>query len=118
MAKPDEEVVLHRAFRCTHKIEYLNEAISTNRDGINTANSFHSRVTLLTVLISLLSTHLRLLRHEEDLREVMQLFPTVVDYRHASLYDRLPISLGWATIALSFGQPSASTAYDHAMLSM
>ena len=94
---------------------YLNEAISANRHGINTANSFHSRVTLLVWLISLLSTRLRLLSQEEDLHELMQLYSTVADHGLGGPHAQLTRSFDWATTARRFGHPSASTAYDHAM---
>jgi len=110
--------LLHRAFECTHKSEYLNEAISTTRDGINTAIRFSSRVALLIRLTYWLSTRLVLLHHEEDLHELMQLLPTVADYSSANLYDQRSISFHWPLIARYFGHPSASTAYDHAMSSM
>ena len=108
-------LLLHRAFQFTHDIGYLNEAISATRDGINNADSPTSRVTLLVGLTSLLSTRFELLCHEEDLHEVMRLFPTAADYSLANSHDRLPISFYWALIARRFGHPSASTAYDHAM---
>ena len=110
--------LLHRAFECTHKIEYLNEAISTIWDGLNTTIQLSSRVSLLVRLTLLLSTRLELLRHEEDLHELMQLFPTAADYCFANLYDQLPISFRWASTARRFRHPSASTAYDRAMSSM
>ena len=110
--------LLYRAFKCTHKIGYLNEAISATRDGINTADSLHSRVALLSSLISLLSTRLELLRHEEDLHVLMQLFSTAADSSPVDLHDRRPISSDWACIARRFRHPSAPTAYDRAMSSM
>jgi len=110
--------LLYRAFECTHKIGYLNEAISAPRDGINTAVSLACRVALLVGLISFLSTRHELLRHDEDLHEVMQLFPTAADYSLAGSHHQHLISCLWASIAHRFGHPSASTAYDHAMSSM
>ena len=110
--------LLYRAFECTHKIRYLNEAISATRDGINTTILLSVRVVLLVQLTSLLSTRLGLLRHKEDLDELMQHFPTVADYSLANLQDQRPISFDWASIAREFGHPSASTAYDRAMSSM
>jgi len=111
-------VLLHRAFRCTHKIGYLNDAISATRDGVGTADSLDTRSSLLVQLTVLLETRLELLRHEEDLRELMQLFPTAADYRLAGLHHQYPISCNWASIARRIGHPSTSTAYDHAMSSM
>ena len=105
--------LLHRAFQCTHKIKYLNEAISATRDGIETTISLPSRVILLLRLTLLLSTRLELLRHEEDLDELMQLFHTADDYSSSDLRDTIPFH--WPSIARRFGHSSASTAYDRAM---
>ena len=106
---------LYRAFELTHEIGYLNEAISSIRDGINVVDSFGSPVDFVSVLISFLSTRLELLRREEDLHELMELFPAVEGHAVAGSLSRLPYSFRWATTARRFGHPSASTAYDHAM---
>jgi len=110
--------LLHRAFQCTHKIEHLNGAISVVRDGINTTNRLSFRAVLLVQLTSFLLTRLELLHHEEDLHELMQLYPAAADYSPGSSRDQRPISFRWASIARRFGHPSASTAYDRAMSSM
>ena len=110
--------LLYRAFACTDEIGYLNEAISIMRVGINVAGPLHSRVAILGRLTSFLSTRLKLLCHEEDLHELMQLFPTMPDYSFANLHNELPISFHWASIARSFEHPSAPTAYGHALSSM
>ena len=111
-------LLLRRAFQCTDKIGYLNEAISATRDGINTTIPIDSRVRFLSRLISWLLIRLELLRHNEDLDELMQLFPTVADYSFTNLDDGRPISFLWASIAHRFRHPSALTAYDRAMSSM
>jgi len=112
-------LLLYRAFQCTHKIGYLNEAISATRDGTKTTGSHGPRVVLLVGLtIALLSARLTLLRHAEDFHELMQLFPTVADYNFMGAHDQPPVSFYWASTARRFGHPSASTAYDHAMSSM
>ena len=67
---------LNRAFQLTHEIGYLNEAISSTRDGVDAVGSISGQVTLVNELIRYLSTRLELLRHEEDLHELMQRFPT------------------------------------------
>ena len=110
--------LLYRAFERTHQIGYLNEAILATRDGINTADSHYTHVPLLIGLTLLLSTRLELLCREEDLHELMQLFPTVPDYSSVHAQDQPPISFYWASTARRFGHPSASTAYDRAMLSI
>ena len=106
---------LSRAFELTNEIGYLNESISSFRDGINSVNVVGSRGAFVRRLIIHLSTRLELLRHEEDLHELMLLFPTVAGHDTAALDGQLPISYRWATTARRFGHPSASTAYDYAM---
>ena len=107
--------LLHCAFQCTHKIGYLNKAISATQDGINTTDSLDSHVSLPVTLIELLSTHFRLLCHEEDLHELMQLFSTMAYNSSVCAHDRFPISFEWVSFACCFGHPSAPTAYGHAM---
>ena len=106
---------LQRAFGLTHEIGYINEAISTTRDGISAVDSLSDRVLLVGKLISYLLTRLAVQRHEEDLHELMQLFPAVANNDIAASRGRPPNSFTWATTARRFGHPSTSTAYDHAM---
>ena len=108
-------ILLNRTFQLTHKIRYLNEAISFTRHSINAVDLLRSRVALVGELISFLSTRLELLHHKEDLDELMQLFPTAVDHSIAGPHAQLTISFFWATTARRFRHPSASTAYDRAM---
>jgi CHAT domain-containing protein len=114
--------LLNRAFECTHKIRYLNEAISATRDGVNTANLLDFRFACLARLITFLSTRLKLLWQKEDFHELMQLYPTAVDCSPAFSRGHLPghllISFDWAALARRFGHPSTSTAYEHAMSSI
>ena len=108
-------ILLNRIFQLTHNIEYLNAAISSTRDSIKAVDLLRSRVVLGGWLISFLSTRLTLLRHEEDLHELMRLFPSAADNGFANQHDQLPISFYWAEIARRFEHPSALTAYSHAM---
>ena len=112
--------LLHfRAFECTNKIEYLDQAISSARHHINTSTPLVSRVASLLGLIKFLTSRLDLSRRTEDLDELMQLFPMVeADYGYKRLLHQSQISCKWASIARRFGHPSVSTAYDRAMSSM
>ena len=112
--------LLHfRAFECTNKIEYLDQAISSARHHLNTSDPLMFRVTSLLGLIKFLTSRLNLFRRTEDLDELMELFPMVAaDYGYTRLLHQSPISRQWASIARRFRHPSASTAYGRAMLSM
>ena len=107
--------LLYHAFKCTHKVGYLNEAISSARNGINAVDSLDGRSALVHGLIEFLSTRLKLQRQGEDLHELMQLFPTAADHSLRGPYGRLEASFDWAAIARRFRHPSALTAYDRAM---
>jgi CHAT domain-containing protein len=112
-------VLQFRAFECTNKIEYLDQAISSARHHINTSDPLVSRVASLLGLIKFLTSRLDLFRRTEDLDELMQLFPMVAaDYGYTRLLHQSQISCKWASIARRFGHPSVSTAYDRAMSSM
>ena len=109
--------LLHRAFQCTQNIGYLDEAISDTQDGNNTGCSLTSRVVLLLKRIEMLMDRLKLLHYEEDLDELMQLFPIAAgyDYKFGDSRDGHWISCIWAAFAHRFGHPSTSTAYDRAI---
>src|SRR6267142_1358164 len=103
-------VLLLRAFSCTDNVEYLNEAISVLREGLNIPGIETFAVVL--GLLSSLSIRLNLRQHREDLDEMMQLFPMAANHRYARIPDRFRVSCSWARSARTLGLPSTSTAYD------
>ena len=104
-------VLLPRAFSCTHKIEYLDEAISVLRDDLKARANFH----VIQGLMSSLSIRLDLLRRGEDYNEIMQLFPIAVNDERARTPDRFLVSCDWARWARISGHPSTLAAYDRAI---
>ena len=109
--------LLHRAFKCTNEIEYLNEAISAARDHFNTGLPIH-RILSHLILIDSLSARLELLYHREDLDELMQLFAMAAKHENVLLMRHSPISWAWVSMACRFRHPSAPTAYNNAISSM
>jgi len=107
-----------RAFKCTNEIAYLNKAISTARDHINTTDGMVYRLNSLRQLTVYLSARLFRLYHREDLNELMQLYPMAAKYECAYLHVQDLFSFRWASTARRFGHPSALTAYDIAISSM
>jgi len=107
-----------RAFECTSEIKYLNRGISITRENINTAGPIHLRDGSLISLIAFLETRLNLFHSREDLDELMQIYPMVSAHQHVASSQACPMSCYWASIAHSFGHPSASTAYDQAISSI
>jgi CHAT domain-containing protein len=110
-------LLLHRAFSCTNKIEYLNEAISVGRDTSNTRSVLpvRDKFSLFHGLITSLSIRLNLLHRREDFSEIMLLYPMAVNEERASIPDRFLLSCDWARIARIFGHPSTLAAYDRAI---
>ncbi|KAI0255287.1 hypothetical protein BJV78DRAFT_1358864 [Lactifluus subvellereus] len=108
-------IFLLRAFERTDKIEYLNEAISALRDILEMRNRSELRLIASLQLISCLSTRLRLLDHAEDLDELMQLFPTVVDRPRVRVPERFKLSCEWASLARYYDHCATSTAYESAI---
>jgi CHAT domain-containing protein len=110
-------VLLPRAFSCTNKIEYLNEAISVFRDIFNNqlggANFF-----VIQGFIGSLRRRFELLHLKEDFYEIMQLFPIAVNDERARTPDRFLISCDWACWARTSGHPCTLAAYDCAILLM
>lgn len=107
-------VLLPRAFSCTNKIEYLNEAISVFRDIFNTrfggANFF-----VIQGFIASLRRRFKLLCLREDFYEIMQLFPIAVNDERARTPDRFLVSCDWAYWARTSGHPCILAAYDCAI---
>ena len=108
--------LLHRAFQLTNDIEYLNEAISIHREGLNLPYAEDCRLDLF--LISFLFTRHTLRSSREDLDEIMQLYQMAVDHRGTKISDRFQYSCDWAQLARIHSHPSTSTAYDCSLSSM
>jgi CHAT domain-containing protein len=109
--------LLHRVFKCTNEIEYLNRVISAARDNLKTANSRLEHSQSLGMLISVLLIRLLLLRRREDSNELIHLLPIAAE-NAGDEFQRLKHLCRWAFVARDLGHSSVSTAYDRAMSSM
>jgi len=108
--------LLFRASSYTNNIEYVNEAISILREGLNLPNA--GRHGLVLVLINSLFVRLNLRDYREDRDEIMQRYQMAADYRGTESPTRFRCSCDWAQLARIYGHPSTSTAYDYALSSM
>jgi len=102
-----------RAFQFTNNIEYVNEAISILREGLNLLNAVCFGV--FPLLIDFLSIRFDLHGSREDLSEIMQLYPMAVDHRGTKIPERFHLSCEWAQLAQIHSHPCTPTAYDYAL---
>jgi len=109
-------ILLLRTFEFTNDVEYVNEAISILREGLNLPNANSFGVVQLFIIF--LSIRLDLRHSREDLGEIMQLYQKVADYRGTKIPDRFLLSCNWAQLGRIHGHPSTPTAYDYALSSM
>ena len=107
---------LHHALQLTDNIEYLDEAISIHRGGLDLPYAEDCRLDLF--LINFLFTRFTLRPSREDLNEIMQLYQIAVDHRGTKISDRFLYSCDWAQLARIHSHPSTSTAYECSLSSM
>ena len=114
-ARPALGNLLFNAFLNTRAIQYLNAAISTAREHVNTIFLDVFLTPALVNLSSYLSARFQQLCGEEDLNESMELYAVALNYGHGSIPNQFRILSAWARTARTWRHPSVSTAYDRAM---
>ena len=109
--------VLLEAYQCTHRSNYLDEAIATCRYLHNMSAAegtwvrFQSGLTLWHSLI----TRLKSSFDQEDFEELMRLLPELANDDSSEVFGRVMISFFWAGLAQINMHPSVSIAYETAM---
>ena len=109
--------MLQKAFRCTHKIEYLNELISVRRQVTEYPFLRPSRsVTFPKLSRSLLYRFVYSPGDRtQDLNEALELLSQCVSDAPGYLPDRFSHACMWATVARATQHPTVTTAYEAAM---
>ena len=109
--------VLFQAFRCTTKIEYINEAISAYRQGLAIPLPPLLRYRLHQALsLSLVVRYKCFPGHQmQDLEEALEILSQCVNSEHGSLPHRCWFACQWASIARHIRHPSISKAYESAV---
>ncbi|KAI9432548.1 hypothetical protein H4582DRAFT_2192548 [Lactarius indigo] len=97
------------------RLDYLDEAITTHRDLRNVSAQKPVHYQMGEGLLRSLIARCNLLHLEQDIEEVMQLFPEVVNDGSTEAFRRFQISYGWAHNARIYAHPSTSIAYKTAM---
>ncbi|KAI0291353.1 CHAT domain-containing protein [Multifurca ochricompacta] len=108
-------VDLYMAFKCSNKMEYLDESITVHRGVLEMQSARRYHFTLINQLFNSLSERLLLLRRRQDLDEIIELFPLAVNDKFAKVPDRFAYSCIWASLARKARHPSVSAAYQMAM---
>ena len=113
------EVLLH-AFKCTDKLEYLDQSVATLRGLLEMPIPSSHRFTVMKDLLGVLLDHISLSNSgkRDDFEEAMQLCSMASKDTHASAQDRFMVSCKWALYARLNGHPSASAAYETAVMLM
>ena len=109
---------LLRAFRCTDKFEYLDQSVATFRDVLEIPIPGHTRFHVMRRLLDLLSVRMSLSGERDDFEEAMQLHSMASKETHAGARQRFLLSCDWALMAGLYGHPTASTAYETAIILM
>jgi CHAT domain-containing protein len=102
----------------TNELAYLNEAVSVSRGICKNCPQAKGRTMGTQGLLALLGLRWKVLCHRQDLDEVMQLYPVLVDDEHLQAHQRLEHSCSWAVAARVSAHPSTSVAYGKAMSSL
>ncbi|KAI0298389.1 CHAT domain-containing protein [Multifurca ochricompacta] len=106
---------LYMAFKCSNKMEYLDESITVHRGVLDMQCAQPFRLGLIRLLAQSLSERMGLLGRRQDLDEFIELFPLGVNDKLLKVSDRFTLSCAWASIARTARHPSTSVAYEKAM---
>ena len=107
---------LHQAYSRNHSISFLQESVSLLRHAFKLPTT-QGRLQIqgLRALFRHILDRFLLLRHQEDLDEVVFLRQTLIDHISTISPDALRDACTWVTIAQESGYPSVSAAYETAM---
>ncbi|KAF8265180.1 CHAT domain-containing protein [Lactarius quietus] len=107
--------ILFRAYECTKRSDYLDEAINAYHDLLRLsapkALCFHVGHMLFRSLI----TRFKLFHLREDVQEFMELCPRLANDDSGDVLTRFQVSCTWAVAARVHMHPSVSIAYETAM---
>jgi len=112
--------VLFHAFECTDEFEYLDQSVAAFRDMLQMPIPSLTRFPVIRQLLGVLLV--RISRSSsgkgDDFEEAMQLYSMASKDTHMDARNRFIVSCEWADIARVNGHPTASTAYQTAIILM
>ena len=109
--------ILFNFFKITNKIEYLNESISTLREGLGRPFSQHlSFASLGHLSLALFTRSISFPDYcTQDAEEALELLSRCANDGHASLHDRFQFACRRAALSRGLKHSSVSAAYENAM---
>ena len=107
--------ILFHAFKCTDKIEYLNESIAVFRRILEMSIARWDHFKVIVKLLSALSKRFSLSRGQGDFDEGMRLLSAACNDTYTSVRDRFLMSRNWTDNARRNGHQTTSTAYETAI---
>jgi len=110
--------VLFYAFECTDEFEYLDQSVATFREMLQMPIPSYTRFAVMWELLDALSVRISLSGERDDFEEAMKLHSIASKDTHAPARGRFIFSCKWAHIARVNGHPTASTAYETAIILM
>ncbi|KAI0293145.1 CHAT domain-containing protein [Multifurca ochricompacta] len=106
---------LYKAFKCSNKMEYLDESITVLRGALEMKGAQPYHFSVIKNLLKILSERVLLLGRRQDLDEIIELFPLAVNDKFAKVSDQFAYSCHWASITRTARHSSVSDAYEKAM---
>jgi len=110
--------VLFHAFERTDKFEYLDQSVATFRDMLNMPIPRYTRFHVMRQLLNALLVRVSLSGERDDFEEAMKLYSMASKDPHAGSRERFVVSCDWVLIARLNRHPTASTAYEAAIILM
>ena len=110
--------VLMHAFECTDKSEYLDQSVTTFRDMLQMPIKSYDRFPIIQRLLDALLARISYFGERDDIDEAMQLFSIASKDAYAEPQKRFMVSCEWALNARLNGHPTASIAYETAIILM
>ena len=107
--------ILVQAYKCTKRLDYLDEAIALYRDLRKISAAPKNSYDMGCGLYYALDARLTLLNLQQDFVELIQLSRELADDNSGTMFTRFRVSYFWAANARLNKHPSTSIAYETAM---
>jgi len=107
--------ILFHGFKCTDKVEYLDESIAVFRHILEMSIARWDHFKVIDRLVVALSIRFSLSGDQKDFDEVMRLVSVACNDTYTSVRDRFLMSRNWTDNARRNGHQTTETAYETAI---